>query len=234
MSTLALQPQQQQQQHDSHSERQQVVQNGREPDTMVIDHHRPTSSSQDSSNPFLVVSPIQPQPEKMPTMSISRLLNGDTHASSHSRNPTPTRSPHLPQNLQQSNQLPHYRPTPTTSPPRTPVRPSDDPPPSQPSAEPMVLSPSSREPSRPPTPLPDFHVDEELLSTLQCQLTSKTHQFSVEMLEQLRAICLGCAWRHRTEWNRDPLIRELLGVLDEYVDDVAADEDLPSAVDASF
>ncbi|KAI6033449.1 AAA-domain-containing protein [Pisolithus microcarpus] len=211
MSTLALQPQQQQQQHDSHSERQQ-----------------------DSSNPFLVVSPIQPQPEKMPTMSISRLLNGDTHASSHSRNPTPTRSPHLPQNLQQSNQLPHYRPTPTTSPPRTPVRPSDDPPPSQPSAEPMVLSPSSREPSRPPTPLPDFHVDEELLSTLQCQLTSKTHQFSVEMLEQLRAICLGCVWRHRTEWNRDPLIRELLGVLDEYVDDVAADEDLPSAVDASF
>lgn len=234
-STLVLEPQQQQQQHDSHPQHQQVVQNGLEQDAMVIDYHRPTSSSQDSSNPFLVVSPLQPQPEKMPTMSISRLLNGDTHASSHSRNPTPTPSPLLPQQFQQSNQFSHYRPPPAThSPPRTPVRPSDDPAPPQPSTEPMVVSPPPREPSRPPTPLPDFHVDEELLSTLHYQLTSKTHQFSVEMLEQFRAMCLGCVWRHRTEWNRDPLIRELLGVLDEYLDDAAAEEDSPSAVDASF
>ncbi|KAI6106156.1 AAA-domain-containing protein [Pisolithus croceorrhizus] len=231
-STLALE---QPQQHDSHPQRQQVVQNGLEQDAMVIDYHRPTSSSQDSSNPFLVVSPLQPQPEKMPTMSISRLLNGDTHASSHSRNPTPTPSPLLPQQFQQSNQFSHYRPTPAThSPPRTPVRPSDEPAPPQPSTEPMVVSPPPREPSRPPTPLPDFHADEELLSTLQYQLTSKTHQFSVEMLEQFRAICLGCVWRHRTEWNRDLLIRELLGVLDEYLDDAAAEEDSPSTVDASF
>ncbi|KAI6008958.1 AAA-domain-containing protein, partial [Pisolithus marmoratus] len=195
-----------------------------------------TSSSQDSVNPFLVAGPIQPQPEKIPTMSISRLLNGDTRASSLSRNPTPTPSPlPLPQQQQQNNELPYRRPTPTThSPPRTPVRSSVDPTPSQPSAEPMVVSPPPREPSRPPTPLPDFHVDEELVSTLQYQLTSKTDQFSVEMLEQLRAICLGCVWRHRKEWNRDALVRELLGVLDEYLDDAAADVDSLSVADASF
>ncbi|KAI6003360.1 hypothetical protein EDC04DRAFT_1022821 [Pisolithus marmoratus] len=178
---------------DYHPQRQHVVQNGLGPDAMVIDHHQSTSSSQDSVNPFLVASPIQPQPEKIPTMSISRLLNGDTRASSLSRNPTPTPSPlPLPQQ-QQNNDLPYRRPTPTThSPPRTPVRSSVDPAPSQPSTEPMVVSPPPREPSRPPTPLPDFHVDEELVSTLQYQLMSKTGQFSVEMLEQLRAICLGC------------------------------------------
>ncbi|KAI6041836.1 hypothetical protein EDC04DRAFT_2664386 [Pisolithus marmoratus] len=99
----------------------------------------------------------------------------------------------------------------------------------------MVVSPPPREPSRPPMPLPDFHVDEALVSTLQYQLTSKTDQFSVEMLEQLRAICLGCVWRHRKEWNRDALVRELLGVLDEYLDDAAADVgDALSAADASF
>ncbi|KAI6155960.1 AAA-domain-containing protein [Pisolithus tinctorius] len=209
-----------------------VVQNGVGPDTMVVDHHyRPAPlSSQDSFNPFLVVDPIlpQPQPEKMPTMSISRLLNGDTHASSSSRNPTPTPSP-IPPQQQQSNELPHFPPIPSLhSPPRTPVRPSVDPAPSHPSAEPMVVSPPPREPSRPPTPLPDFHVDEELLSTFQYQLTSKTDQFSVEMLEQLRAICVGCVWRHRTEWNRDALVRELIGVLDEYLDDAAAAGDVGS------
>lgn len=211
-----------------------VVQNGVGPDTMVVDHHyRPaTLSSQDSFNPFLVVDPIlpQPQPEKMPTMSISRLLNGDTHASSSSRNPTPTPSPIPPPQQQQSNELPHFPPIPSLhSPPRTPVRPSVDPAPSHPSAEPMVVSPPPREPSRPPTPLPDFHVDEELLSTFQYQLTSKTDQFSVEMLEQLRAICVGCVWRHRTEWNRDALVRELIGVLDEYLDDAAAAGDVGSS-----
>ncbi|KAI5988685.1 AAA-domain-containing protein [Pisolithus orientalis] len=204
-----------------------IVQNGVGPDTMVVDHHyRPAAlSSQDSFNPFLVVDPIlpRPQPEKMPTMSISRLLNGDTHASSSSRNPTPTPSPIPPPQQQQSNELPHFPPIPSLhSPPRTPVRPSADPAPSHLSAEPMVVSPPPREPSRPPTPLPDFHVDGELLSTFQYQLTSKTDQFSVEMLEQLRAICVGCVWRHRTEWNRDALVRELVGVLDEYLDDATA------------
>ncbi|KAI6038096.1 AAA-domain-containing protein [Pisolithus marmoratus] len=184
--------------HGYHAQRQQAVQNGLGPDAMVIDYHQSTSSSQDSLNPFLVASPIQPQPEKIPTMSISRLLNGDTRASSLS------------------------------------LRSSADPTPSQPSTEPMVVSPPPREPSRPPTPLPDFHVDEALVSTLQYQLTSKTDQFSVEMLEQLRAICLGCVWRHRKEWNRDALVRELLGVLDEYLDDAAADVDSLSVADASF
>ncbi|KAI5993843.1 AAA-domain-containing protein [Pisolithus marmoratus] len=178
---------------DYHPQRPHVIQNGLGPDAMAIDYHQSTSSSQDSINPFLVAGPIQPQPEKIPTMSISRLLNGDTRASSL-------------------------------------IRSSVDPAPFQPSTEPMVVSLPPREPSRPPTPLPDFYVDEELVSTLQYQLTSKTDQFSVEMLEQLRAICLGCVWRHRKEWNRDALVRELLGVLDEYLDDAAADVDSLSVV----
>ncbi|KAI6027083.1 AAA-domain-containing protein [Pisolithus marmoratus] len=208
---------------DYHPQRQHVVQNGLGPDAMIIDYHQSTSSSQDSVNPFLVASPIQPQPEKIPTMSISRLLNGDTRASSLSRNPTPTPSPlPLPQQQQQNNELPYRRPTPTThSPPRTPNR--------------WSCPRHHENPHVHLRPLPDFHVDEELVSTLQYQLTSKTDQFSVEMLEQLRAICLGCVWRHRKEWNRDALVREFMGVLDEYLDDAAADVgDALSAADASF
>ncbi|KAL4075483.1 AAA-domain-containing protein [Scleroderma citrinum] len=196
-------------------------------DAMMVDCPTPTPRH-DALDPFMVPSHVPHQqlaPEKAPTMSISHLLNGDTHAS-HDHTPILSPLPQAHHDLQ-----PQFFPTavaatsvvpvvqPQPSPPRTPVpSTSADLPPS--SMEPMVISPP-REPSRPPTPLPEFHVDEALMSTLQDQLNTRTDQLSVEMLEQLRAMCLGCVWRHRAEWNRDALVREILGVLDEFLDDFA-------------
>ncbi|KAM6489302.1 hypothetical protein JOM56_015203 [Amanita muscaria] len=63
---------------------------------------------------------------------------------------------------------------------------------------------------RMPTPLPDFHVDQglTLLGELRRRLVQDTVPMTVEQLEQLRATCLGCVWRHREERNRDVLLRE--------------------------
>jgi hypothetical protein len=92
----------------------------------------------------------------------------------------------------------------------------------------MVVTPPA-EIERSPTPLPDFHVDEHLLSTLQYDLCSRTAQLSVELLEQLRATLLGCIWRHRAEWDRDELVRELKDALKEFLDDFSAENDNPDS-----
>jgi len=94
--------------------------------------------------------------------------------------------------------------------------------------QPMVVTPPA-EMERSPTPLPDFHIDEHLLSTLQNDLCSRTAQLTVELLEQLRATLLGCIWRHRTEWDRDELVRELKSTLEEFLDDFAAESDDPGS-----
>ncbi|KAG6859716.1 hypothetical protein C0993_003557, partial [Termitomyces sp. T159_Od127] len=70
---------------------------------------------------------------------------------------------------------------------------------------------------RTPTPLPDFHVDDTLLEELQHHLCDGTGALTIEELEQLRATCLGCVWRHRTEWDRDTLVKELLDVVKEFI-----------------
>ena len=182
-------------------------------DAMVVDQPTPMPRN-DIFDSFMHVPQQEqqqlPVPEKAPSMSISHLLNGDTHASH-------THTPVLSPRLQTHNELfPPVQSQP--SPPRTPAPSiSADP---LAAAEPMVVSPPL-EPSRPPTPLPEFHVDEALMSMLQHQLNTRTDQLSVEMLEQLRAMCLGCVWRHRAEWNRDALVREIMGVLDEFLDDFA-------------
>lgn len=92
----------------------------------------------------------------------------------------------------------------------------------QPSQEPMVVE-------RTPTPLPDFHVNVGLLDELRHCLADGTASLTVEQLEQLRATCLGSAWRYRKDWNRYELLRELLGVVREFVEEVtevwACDED---------
>ncbi|KAA1479104.1 AAA-domain-containing protein [Dentipellis sp. KUC8613] len=75
------------------------------------------------------------------------------------------------------------------------------------------------------TPLPDFHVSDNLLADLRRELRDATAPLSIEQLEQLRATCLGCVWRHRAEWDRDALVRELHSVVEEFVDEVRADLD---------
>lgn len=73
---------------------------------------------------------------------------------------------------------------------------------------------------RTPTPLPDFHIDDNLLAQLRCSLKANTLSLTVEELEQLRATCLGSIWRHRTEWDRDNLLRELQDIVSDFVEEV--------------
>ncbi|KIJ58849.1 hypothetical protein HYDPIDRAFT_33761 [Hydnomerulius pinastri MD-312] len=191
-------------------------------DAMAVDPPAPRRTGFD---PFLL-NPMPPEQDRMRSASIPPFLNG---VASGSGSHTPTFSP-LPLPHNQIQPLPQAFPA--YSPPRTPM-PSADP---VPGADLMSIVSPPREPTRSPTPLPDFHVDEELLSSLQYQLKSRTGQLSVELLEQLRATCLGCIWRHRTEWNRDALVHELLGVLGEFLDDFATgvDPDPSSPSNAAY
>ncbi|KAJ3781865.1 ATPase with bromodomain-containing protein [Lentinula aff. detonsa] len=75
---------------------------------------------------------------------------------------------------------------------------------------------------RTPTPLPNFHVSSLLLEQLHASLRASTSGLTVEELEQLRATCLGSVWRHRTEWDRDALVRELQDVVSDFVTEVGA------------
>ncbi|KAF7969130.1 hypothetical protein HWV62_28250 [Athelia sp. TMB] len=86
----------------------------------------------------------------------------------------------------------------------------------EPTPTPMVIE-------RTPTPLPDFHVDQDLVYSLKAELRDSTGFLNVEQLEQLRATCLGCVWRHRTEWNRDTLVREMMAIVKEFVNEVNED-----------
>ncbi|KAJ3850123.1 AAA-domain-containing protein [Lentinula lateritia] len=89
-------------------------------------------------------------------------------------------------------------------------------PPSTPPASPMPII------ERTPTPLPNFHVDTLLLEQLHASLRESTFGLTIEELEQLRATCLGCVWRHRTEWDRDALVRELQDVVSDFVAEISA------------
>lgn len=73
---------------------------------------------------------------------------------------------------------------------------------------------------RTPTPLPDFHVDDVLVEQLHASLRETTSSLTIEELEQLRATCLGCIWRHRSEWDRDSLVRELQDIVSDFVAEI--------------
>ncbi|KAG8883667.1 hypothetical protein FRB97_006157 [Tulasnella sp. 331] len=79
--------------------------------------------------------------------------------------------------------------------------------------------------SPPPPPPPDFHIDPVLETELRAKLLDRTTDFNVEQLEQLRALCLSCVWSHRSDWDRDDLVKELMGVIDSYAGEVAVDWD---------
>ncbi|KAL0957631.1 hypothetical protein HGRIS_001413 [Hohenbuehelia grisea] len=65
----------------------------------------------------------------------------------------------------------------------------------------------------PTPPLPNFCVDKTLFPNFAGRLRESTDGLNVEHLEQLRATCLGSVWRHRTEWERDELVKELVGAV---------------------
>jgi hypothetical protein len=149
------------------------------------------------------------------------------------RSPSPALPP--PESAQ-SSELPPASGPPTSGPPTseppvsntdiptTPIPPITD--------EPPVPAPPAPEPDfeaievdREPTPLPDFHFNQEGLTRLGDDLRDMTDLFSVEQLEQLRASCFGCVWTHRSDWDRDNLILELGKVLRDFVDEVRADQE---------
>jgi len=82
-------------------------------------------------------------------------------------------------------------------------------------------------PTRPatPEPLPVFHVDDLLLSQLREQLIERTGALNVEQLEQLRAMSLDKVWRARMEWDRDDLVKDMQGLLDTFLAEVAGEEE---------
>lgn len=98
------------------------------------------------------------------------------------------------------------------------------------SAEHQTQPEQPMEVERSPTPpLPDFHLDEGMLEHLKTYLRDATGSLNVEQLEQLRATCLGIVWRHRAEWDRDGLLRELKEEARTFVEEVALDDmEVPS------
>jgi len=106
--------------------------------------------------------------------------------------------------------------------------------PTMPIVEPETLAPAPsppkpRTPSPSPGPPPVFQVDENLLSQLSERLVSGTGSLTVEQLEQLRAACFDCVWRRRSEWDRDDALRELLSIVDEFLEEVVMDDDMSSS-----
>jgi len=129
---------------------------------------------------------------------------------------------------QPDNQTFVHAPVPQVSAPQTPIQIEEPLPPGEeePQPQPMVIE-------RTPTPLPEFHVDQSLVFKLKGDLRDTTASLTVEQLEQLRATCLGCIWRHRTEWDRDALVRELKEVVKEFVDEVVEDVSDSTSMDQS-
>jgi ATPase family AAA domain-containing protein 2 len=109
-----------------------------------------------------------------------------------------------------------------------PVPPPPPPPPPEPEPEPEPDC-EPIEVDREPTPLPEFHLDQDALMHLRRDLRDMTDLLSVEQLEQLRASCLGRIWAHRSDWDRNNLIDELGKLLRDFVDEVRADfeRDMP-------
>ncbi|KAJ7618497.1 AAA-domain-containing protein [Roridomyces roridus] len=106
--------------------------------------------------------------------------------------------------------------------------PTEPPATASPTPRPKSLEPEPVPPppiiERTPTPpLPDFIIDDELVLQLESMLCDLTISLTVEQLEQLRATCLATVWRHRTSWERNPALRELQELVQEFVDQVGVE-----------
>jgi len=117
-----------------------------------------------------------------------------------------------------SQPMPMTPPVTNSSPPHTPIRKSKSLEPEQRPSSPIPVIERS-----PTPPLPDFHADTSLISAFETTLRDRTASFTIEQLEQLRATCLGKVWRHRSDWDRDALIRELQDFVDGFIDEVGTD-----------
>jgi hypothetical protein len=142
------------------------------------------------------------------------------------RSPSPVLPP--PESAQSSELPPTSEPTseplvsnidtPTSIPPITGESPAPAPPAPERDFEAIEVD-------REPTPLPDFHFDQNALTRLGDAFRDTTDLLNVEQLEQLRASCLGCIWAHRSDWDRDNLTLELDKILREFVEEIRADHE---------
>jgi hypothetical protein len=143
------------------------------------------------------------------------------------RSPSPVLPP--PESAQSSELPPTSEPlgsnanTPTPIPPITGESPAPAPPAPERDFEAIEVD-------REPTPLPDFHFDQNALTHLGDDFRDTTDLLNVEQLEQLRASCLGCIWAHRSDWDRDNLIVELGKILRDFVEEVRADHEEDEAM----
>ena len=181
---------------------------------MVVDGTPATSSRSRSSgfDPSLL-NPLSPSEEAgsfFVQSSTPSVLSNGVHPSSLPL-PTPINDPANPfLSSFAAPQIPTAPSTPTPQPRHKSKTPESE---KVPSPVPMVIE-------RTPTPLPDFHVDDKLVAELRRCLRDDTADLTIEELEQLRATCLGNVWRHRTEWDRDALVRELLDVTREFLSEL--------------
>lgn len=90
--------------------------------------------------------------------------------------------------------------------------------------QPTVSDAMQVEIERPPTPLPDFLLDEVELDRLKSDLRDTTRALNVEQLEQLRATSLALVWQHRVDWVRTSLISELRTNVRDFVEEVSQDD----------
>ncbi|EJD42383.1 AAA-domain-containing protein, partial [Auricularia subglabra TFB-10046 SS5] len=133
--------------------------------------------------------------------------------------PEPLAVPTPPSNL--ANLL---NPAPPLPPPPQADVPMEFAPQPEPPKDPTPPPPPPRTPSPSPGPPPVFNLSPSLADAFQAKLTSHTGGLSVEQLEQLRAACFDCVWRHRSDWDRDPALHEMDAIVDEFLTEVALDD----------
>ncbi|KAF7331024.1 AAA-domain-containing protein [Mycena venus] len=92
--------------------------------------------------------------------------------------------------------------------------------PSSPTPRPKSLDP---EPVPPPIPIIVERTPTPASARLQPRRGARRTARN-RALEQLRATCLATVWRHRTEWDRNPAVRELQDLVKEFVDQVGGDD----------
>jgi len=103
--------------------------------------------------------------------------------------------------------------------------PSQTPPQDNPSDTMEIFQPEEPLPPRSPSPEPHppFFVPEDDLQTLHELIATLTTTFNIEQLEQLRAACLSCLWRRRSEWDRSGMISELSDLVRTFAQEASQD-----------
>jgi hypothetical protein len=83
-----------------------------------------------------------------------------------------------------------------------------------------VIYTPSRTPSPGPSTPAEFHASPDLVTKLEATLASQTTNLDIEQLEALRALCLNLLWKHRADWDRDPLINAMLDAINDYLREI--------------